>query len=433
MGVAMKYSVSYLLLVTLLILAGCGGDSPDETPEVQASPTPQPTLTIEERIQFPAGLAENPLRMVIRPVDTVNRRVASILTEALNLRAAQTRPDASLTDVLEDEDRLSILNTALMRDFGVEVHADDAIQTVRDLIRSVQTQLGEQVSAAIFDRTSLYVNVVLVDDYGDALANLCGSGSGIVSISWLDGVTYQAATAQNCGQPALQVAVVDGFIESFGDNTDEVDGESTPEAEATPEATPETGDEDEPVEDTALVDTELRTGISGVLFTNRSFGSSSIGLVEDRVFCRLGVNDFYSWFLPTLVMEQNGLDPLRAPADIVDYDTADELVAAVESGACAMSGLPQDAYTALADDSLVIVNESTVFPYSILMYPLEVGLGVRLSIVENLITIADDPEDSRPLRLLLGQNAILPALPDDFEGLNAYLAATGYDFAQLGN
>lgn len=425
----MRHAVLILLLLISFVLAGCGGRSEDDTPQVVSSPTPQPTLTIEERIQFPAGQAENPLRMVIRPVDTVNRRIATILTDELDLRAAQARPDASLADVLEDDDNMAALNAALLRDFGVQITGDEAstVATVGELIRHVQGQIGEQVSADIFDRTSLYVNVVLVDDYGNALDNLCASGGGIVSISWLDGITYQAATAQRCGQPALQVAVAEGFEEDF--SVEPV--EATPEA--TSEATPDVDEDNEEEPPAEMVASQFRTGTPGVLFTNSSFGSDSIVLVEDRIFCRLGVDDLYSWFLPALVMDQNNLDPLRAPSAIIDYASPEALVDAVESGDCAMSGLAQDQYEMLASDDLVVVDETAAFPYGILMYPLEVGLGVRLSITENLIAIAEDPEDGRTLRLLLGQNALLPAEPNDFEALDAYLTATGYDFAQLGN
>ena len=59
-----------------LILASCGGsNNSDDVPAVP-TPTPEPTLTFEERTQFDAGLAQNPLRMVIKPVDAVPERIS---------------------------------------------------------------------------------------------------------------------------------------------------------------------------------------------------------------------------------------------------------------------------------------------------------------------------------------------------------------------
>ena len=257
----------------------------------------------------------------------------TILEDDLGMRRVGMATD--FADVVEVENGLDLLNTALERDFAVQMMAgsEEEFETIGDLSRYVQEQLGEQVSAAIFDRTSLYVDVVLVDDYGNALEDLCASGSGIVTIPWLDGVTYVGASVQSCGQPALQVAVADG-IDDFPQEEPLIEeAEVTPEAEVTAEATDEADEEstDEeaptpeptevPEERTTidLSDLDLRVGEEGLLVTSRQIGASQVSLVTDRVFCRLGVDDFYSWLLPTLVMEQNFLDPMRAPASIDDF------------------------------------------------------------------------------------------------------------------
>ncbi len=404
--------------LSALILASCGGNNNNNDTPIVPTPTPEPTLTFEERSEYDAGLAQNPLRMIIKPVDTVPERISMILEEELGMQRAGMQTD--FADVLEVEEGFNLLNRALERDFGVQVGSEEQFDTVGDLSRYVQQQLGKQVSAAIFDRTGLYVDVVLVDDYGNALEGLCASGSGLVTIPWLDGVTYVGATAQSCGQPALQVAVADGIDDFLEEASVVEETDVTPEVEVTAEAID-------------LSDRELRVGEEGLLVAAGQIGASE---VTDQVFCRLGVDDFYSWLLPTLVMEQNSIDPMRAPASINDYSSMDEIVDALVNAECAMTGMERQVYDSLDDeqqDQLSIVEESVAFPYGVLMYPLEVQLGVRLSLNEHLSALAEDLEDGRTLRMLLGQATVLPAVRDDFAAVEAFMEATGYDLAVLGD
>lgn len=464
----MKSRSLTLIVIAVLLLAGCGGSEQDPTA------TPVPTLSVEERAEFAAGLAQNPLRMVIRPADIVPERIASILVGELGVRRSQVNPDTELRDDLDLEDDLAVLNEPLQRDFRVDIHPEDAesIVTVADLVGYVQDRLGEQVSAAIFNRTSLYVDVILVDDYSRALEALCASGTGIVSIPWLDGITYAVATAQNCGQPGLQVAVAQSERDLFPEITGpEATAEATAEAtgepteEVTVEATAESTGEDEPeptpTETEAPTDTPepptptpspepdeqgastsasdtggIQTGAPGVIVANADLGSADVQLVVGRAYCRLGVEDFYTWFLPTLVMEANGIDALRDPEAIVDYPDEHRLVSAVANGDCAMTGLSQTAFDALDADlreNLRVVETTVDFPHGVLMYPLEIGVGVRLSLNEQLAALAEDPADGRTLQMLLGQDALIPVQPEDFAPLSAFLETTGLDLAQLGN
>jgi len=272
----------------------------------------------------------------------------------------------------------------------------------------------------------------------------------------LDGVSYTAAVAQRCGQPALQMAVAnvrpDEFAETIEFVVMETPTEVMPEetAEATTEVdgadgeedtTPTTVPTDEPevvetpeAEDESPFEITLAAGDAGLVIANRDFDSSSIFLVQDRTFCRLGHGDFYSWLLPSLVMIDNNIDPYTAPAEIVDYDDIPSLVQAVADGDCDASGISQSTYNALEDTSGISIIETTIdFPYGIFMYPLEVELGVRLSLTKDMIEFADDLQVSRPLRLLLGQDAIVEVLPGDLDELDAFMIDTGFDFAQMGN
>jgi acyl carrier protein len=472
-----------IITIMLLALAACGALT-DEEP----TPTPAPTLTAEERAQLPMGTADNPLRMVIRPVHTVPQRIEQVLIAELGVLPGRVGPDARLRDELEI-DSLDVLNPALRRDFSVEISGTDApdLNTVSDLVAYVQAALGDRVAAEMFDRTGIYFEVVTVPGYARALTEVCASGSGIVSIAWLDGLTYRAGVERNCGMPALEMAVSDAPRQEFellaipaapdepvGDDeeaeaTPEVTPETTPDPEETPEAdgeveAPDEAVDDEPADDEngdeeAAVDDEangedeneveatpevtpepedepaaLRVGARGVIIADASLGSSSLGVVQGRTLCRRGVDDFYSWFLPALILEQNGIDPVRAPEAIVDYADTRSLVGAVARGDCALAGLSEDAWRALEPvDGATVIQTTVPFPYGVLLYPLEIELGVRLSLNENLIALAEDEDAGRALRLLLGQDALVPTPTDELTLLNSFLSATGRNFQQLGN
>ena len=114
----------------------------------------------------------------------------------------------------------------------------------------------------------------------------------------------------------------------------------------------------------------------------------------------------------------------------------DEIVDALVDAECALTGMERQVFDSLDDaqqDELRIVEETVAFPYAVLMYPLEVQLGVRLSLNEHLIALAEDLDDGRTLRMLLGQATILPATQDDFAAVVAFMEATGYDLAVLGD
>jgi hypothetical protein len=310
------------------------------------------------------------------------------------------------------------------------------------------------VSETLFDRTGLYIEVVAVSTHGQALEALCDSGSGLVAIPWLDGLTYAAAEARNCGQPGLQVAaelpridpfpplaVVDAeataelITEAASDITPEVTAEvtaeSTPEVTVAPTRTVEATEAPTAVSPADIEPGELRTGMPGVVVADGAFSGGSIFVVQERTFCHLGVDDFYSWLVPTLIMEANNLDPLRAVSTHREYDDLDALLAAVSSGECTATGMDQFTYESLDSAGTTVVETTVPFPLGVLTYPLEVGLGTRLTLNEQLPALLEDEEDGAALRLLLGADLLLPAEPADFDALNEFLDRTGLDFGAL--
>jgi ABC-type phosphate/phosphonate transport system substrate-binding protein len=317
-----------------LILAACGSQQAQQQQSGIRTATPISTPLPVVPTAIPPGVEGNPIRIVIRPVNTLTR-----------------------------EER------------------DAAVDVLTTLIK---------------DKTKLDIEVVTVIRYAEALAALCESGSGQVSAAWLDGVTYTAALAQNCGIPTLQVR-----------------------------------------RDT---NRENDTGEAGQIIVNGDLGSTELSLVTGRTFCRIGYDDFYSWLLPVLVARSQRIDLLSVPSDVVDYEDVPSLVKAVADGDCAAAGISEDAFTRYEDELTEVVREgirisvtSIAFPYDILMYPIEVQLGVRLSLNDALVEIAEDAETSEILRTLLGQDELAEVEPNDLAALTEFMNSTGFDFAQMGN
>ena len=432
----------WVMWILVLVLAGCGGA--DEDIEIEPTATPAPTLSPEERVTFDSGTDQNPLRLVMRPADTIAARLNEILATEFDVRRSRLSPDADLRDTLEMDD-VTALNPALRRDFGVELTPDAtrSLETLADLNAAVQAQVAGQVADAVLRRTGLHFEIVFVEAYADALVELCQSGGGLVSLPLLDGVTYTAAVARNCGQPALHMAAgvsPDGLFvdlddspppaaqiaaeaeaEESGDDVAEESGDTTPpEVAATPAFD--------------LSDVPLRFGAPGVIVANADLGTTDVSLVSGRTFCRLGYDDYYSWLLPSLVLQTRGIDLATAAAEIRDYANSGALLRAVASGDCAAAGFAREVYDTLTvPEGVTVIAETVDMPYGVLMVPLEVGLGVRLALAEHLPALAVDAQDGRALHLLLGQTALVPVESDDLEELDAFMQSTGLNFAQLGD
>ncbi len=256
-------------------------------------------------------------------------------------------------------------------------------------------ELEADFEEAITNNAGVSIDIVLVERYASALAALCASGGGDVSVAWLDGITYRAATAQNCGIPALQVQ-----RGGRGENA---------------------------------------TGAPGQIIISRVLGTTEISALQGRTFCRLGYDDFYSWLIPSLIMETNGIDPLTDLDDIVDYDDRETLLQDIISGDCTATGIAEPTLDTLIDenpdlrDGVRVVETSISFPYRVLVLPIEVPLGIRLALIPTLIDMANDPQRGEMMHVFLGQDSLRRVTPDDFEEFEEFMASLELDFSQLGN
>jgi ABC-type phosphate/phosphonate transport system substrate-binding protein len=243
-----------------------------------------------------------------------------------------------------------------------------------------------------FLQAGLYVTVDTVGQDSEALAALCASSGGQVSVAFLDGITYAAATAQSCGLPVLQVQKGTGRTAHSGEVVE--------------------------------------------IIVNKDANISTVSELSNKKFCRIAADDFYTWLVPTLIMKAGQVDPLTAPKSVTDYSDLDALVAAVVSGDCDAAGIAKTDYDAIStsdtQDKVDVLTESTPIPYNILLIPLEVPLGVRLQLTDALANMAEDTQQARTLKTLLGQDALVRVGTTDFGDLDTFLTSTGLDFAQLG-
>jgi ABC-type phosphate/phosphonate transport system substrate-binding protein len=260
--------------------------------------------------------------------------------------------------------------------------------------RDAQNAVSD-IEDAIKEQSGLVVKIQLVERYAEALAALCGSATGTAAVAWLNGPAYMAAQAQNCGNPVLQVE-----RESGGD---------------------------------------AKSGEAAAIIAAKGKGVNNVPSLKGKTFCRLNNGDFYSWLAPSLMMRASQLNPVTDLKAVVDKSDIPTLIKAVASGDCNAGGIPANALNEFADqlgdakDKTAVVANSIDFPYPVLVMPLEVPLGTRLSLTKTLTDLAEDKDNARQLRALLGQETLRPVTAEDFKDLATFMQSTGLDFAQLGS
>ncbi len=206
--------------------------------------------------------------------------------------------------------------------------------------------LEDNLEAFLLETSNVTVDIVLADSPAEALGAVCNSGQGTVSAAFVDGITYAAAAAQECALPQVQL---------------------------------ERGND---------------TGEPGVLLVNSSLGVETADVFSGRTFCRLGLDDLYSWQLPTLVMRTAGVD-IGDIGQIRDYESVEEMLSAVANGTCTGTGLSEAVWEANEDEfseTISVINTTPDIPYSVLIMPFEAPLAARLSLTDALVNLNDVPQ-----------------------------------------
>jgi ABC-type phosphate/phosphonate transport system substrate-binding protein len=323
-----------LLAVTLVLLPACRRQGAQSGPVIAATltVTPRSTPLPVVATAVPAGAEANPLQMVIRP--------------------------------------------------------DGSMSAARSAIADFE--------AAVLEKSGLTIKVELVERYAEALGALCDSSGGQVTVAWLNGASYAAANAQNCGIPILQV--------ERGTRSD------------------------------------AKTGEAAAIIVNKAAKITTLSALKGKNFCRINYDDFYTWFAPSLILKANGLNPLTDVGSVSDQTDIPAVIKAVAAGDCDAAGIPAGALDEFADkigdatDKVtVLTTTDAAFPFAILMIPSDVQLGTRIALNNALVALSEDSTTAIKMRALLGQNAILPVTSDEFKDLSDFIGSTRLDFSQLGN
>jgi ABC-type phosphate/phosphonate transport system substrate-binding protein len=277
---------------------------------------------------------------------------------------------------------------------ATEVPPGTEANPIRMLVNPDGVVTDAQVAAfeeALREQSALVVEVVVVDRYAEALAALCDSSPTNVAVAWLDGISLQAAVAQNCGQPIMQV-------------------------ERGPRSSRSSGE-------------------SGQIITSQTLSLSSISALASRTFCRLAADDYYSWLVPALMLRAGGVDPVNNLEAVVDYNSRNALIQAVIDGECDATGISEsdfDGLRAVQKDELRTVETTPPLPYAVLMYPLSLPLGERIRLDNALLGMVLEADGSEAMEPLLRQSGLARIEEDDLENLFEFLNSTGLDFAQMG-
>lgn len=435
MGAMWRALVLALCCVPLLL--ACGGGASDEAVLVESDAAPTATPDAEARLDAAAGTVDNPYLMVMQTLDLIDGQVPVMLAD---LGADSASPSASLRDDLGLRDDLRDLELALVAHFGVDIpdYERDDLQTVADLAPFVTRRVSAALTRAINERTGLFIEIMPVESYAEALAMLCASDSGLVTMAWLDGIAYLAAEALACGDPALRVELADERPSPFAgvafDSAalDALDDDAEADSADDADAAAPTLALSPPPHVTAPA-RNLQHGTEGVLMIAAELGATNPAVLETRAFCRLSATDFFSWFLPSLIFSAEGV----SPAEVVEMESPLEMLRAIADDQCAGAMFSRLQLRELEDlpefDEVRVSRTTPIMPYGVLTYPLEVDFGVRLNLDDHLIELAADAVDGRYLHLLLGHHALASTGADDFAALRAFIAESGYDLAQVGN
>lgn len=279
---------------------------------------------------------------------------------------------------------------------AVAVGAED--NPIRMLLRpsgslSAASSSASTLEEILEEETGLAFDVETVSNPADLLNGLCDSSLGQVSVAWVDGVTYQAVRARECGEPMLQ-------IEREGD--------------------------DDPL-----------TGEVVLFLTRAEDGVAALAdLSGDRIFCRVSATDLYSWVVPSMYLQANGVRPTDGLSSVIEFETPAALVEALLNDQCDVIALAQSDYERVVSrnerDEFETLAETLPVPFGILVYPEELPLGGQQALAGALFDLAEDEEQVVVLETLFDAVGLAEADTDSFNAWRNFGRSTGLDFAILG-
>jgi ABC-type phosphate/phosphonate transport system substrate-binding protein len=261
----------------------------------------------------------------------------------------------------------------------------NASQDADDLERGAET-LAEALSEA----SGLNVSVELAADDAAVLQLLCDLVDGAPIAAWFSGFGYASATSLGCGlPPSLQVVT-------------EIDGD------------PASG---EPIQ--IIVNDEAEISSFGALAN------------PEKTFCRVNFRDVFTWRMPELMLNARRVDPSTNFAQIVDYPSIDDLIAAVNDGECSAAGVPvRDLEAADERQNIDELGDAEQVPFGMLMVSQQVPLGVREALTDAMLGLSGG-EAERALEAVFGASALTEVSTQDLENWIGFLAESGLNFSRL--
>ncbi len=297
----------------------------------------------------------------------------------------------------------------------------DAGNPVRFVLVAEQNQaVAQALAGQLSEIGELAVEVEFVRSQAEALSGLCNATPGNATMVWLRDFAAGVAALQDCGVPRVQI--------------------------------------------TREVGRDSLTGEAGVLLASfeADFENADAAAAQlpGRTFCRIALEDLYSWTLPTLLLSANDLSIMDFE-DINEVDDQDALLAGLQDGSCDAIGLRQIAWEAAQDadetleENINLLATSPVFPYGVLYFSYDVSLEVINTLTEAMfeleaagLNLEATPEaeataeatpaaevtesaDAITLRDLFGEGQFIAAEAADFAELAAFLRETGLDFTSV--
>ncbi len=245
--------------------------------------------------------------------------------------------------------------------------------------RGTVTNAARDLETILSETASLSVNIEIAETGAEAVAALCDSPGGVPAAAWVDSVTY--AAARICAESSLAVVREDGV------------------------------------------------GADVSIIVPQASEAETIRDLAGAVFCRLSVNDLYTWLIPSLVLQANSVSPTSLGV-INDYEDLGDLVSAVGAGDCDAAGVNLAELEAVGGSSRIReLGTSIRVPYPILMIAPSIPLGTRNALTDALVAIAADSVQAELLDPLLDQ--VRFATTEDLESWDAFLRRTRLDFSEM--
>ncbi len=247
--------------------------------------------------------------------------------------------------------------------------------------RGTVTNAANDLETILSETASLSVNIEIAETGADAVAALCDSPGGVPAAAWVDGVTY--AAARTCAERSLAVVREDG------------------------------------------------AGADVAIIVPQSSEAQTIRDLGEAVFCRLSVDDLYTWLVPSLILQANSVSPTSLSA-INDYPDLGDLISAVGAGDCDAAGVNLAELEAVGGSSRIReLGTSERVPYAILMIAPSIPLGTRNALNDAMLAIAGDSAEAELLQPLLDQVRIATIGEGELESWDALLRRTRLDFSEM--